>query len=229
MKAIMMSIKPKYVADILNGHKTIEIRKTCPEVFKHLKPYEGCSIDVYIYCTKDKGNNLHKNRNGWFANEMNVIFVEGKPIYENYNGKVVAKFTLLNRVEEIKAIPYPNNPYPNDNYPHDNYPKHIYWYNYITETKSQGILLGEAQVDYYDINQVYLKGKNGYAWYINNLEIFDKPKELSEFNSFQRAKATDCGFLKQCKNCGRKFNRCHLLKPLTKAPQSWCYIEVEGE
>lgn len=32
MKAILISIKPKYVADILNGKKTIEIRKTMPKV-----------------------------------------------------------------------------------------------------------------------------------------------------------------------------------------------------
>ena len=43
-KAILLSIKPKYVADILNGKKTIEIRKTMPKC--------DLPIDVYIYCKK---------------------------------------------------------------------------------------------------------------------------------------------------------------------------------
>ena len=46
MKAIMISIKPKYVAQILNGDKTIEIRKTMPKC--------DFPITVYLYCTKDK-------------------------------------------------------------------------------------------------------------------------------------------------------------------------------
>ena len=54
-KTMLISVKPKYVADILNGKKTIEIRKTCPARFKNLKPYEGAEpIEVYIYCTKEE-------------------------------------------------------------------------------------------------------------------------------------------------------------------------------
>ena len=47
MKSILISIKPKWVAKILNGEKTIEIRKTMPKC--------DLPIDVYIYCTKEKG------------------------------------------------------------------------------------------------------------------------------------------------------------------------------
>ena len=46
MKSILISIKPQYVADILNGYKTIEIRKT--------KPKCELPCKVYIYCTKGK-------------------------------------------------------------------------------------------------------------------------------------------------------------------------------
>ena len=42
------SIKPKYVAKILNGEKTIEVRKS--------KPKSKLPIQVYIYCTKGKKN-----------------------------------------------------------------------------------------------------------------------------------------------------------------------------
>ena len=64
MKSILLSIKPKWVAKILNGEKTIEVRKKFP------KDYKGW---VYIYCTKDKT----------FAH-----FLDGVQI----NCKVVARF-----------------------------------------------------------------------------------------------------------------------------------------
>ena len=41
-KCILLSVKPEYVAKILNGEKTIEIRK-------HAIPV---GTKVYIYCTK---------------------------------------------------------------------------------------------------------------------------------------------------------------------------------
>lgn len=73
-KAILISIKPKYVTDILNGKKTIEIRKTMPKC--------DLPIDVYIYCTKETNT----------KDEFYLNFIKA-------NQKVVAKFTL-NKVEE---------------------------------------------------------------------------------------------------------------------------------
>lgn len=56
--AILISIRPEWVEKILNGEKTIEIRKSCPKEWKDysngktkIKPEpEKC----YIYCTKPK-------------------------------------------------------------------------------------------------------------------------------------------------------------------------------
>ena len=42
-----------------------------------------------------------------------------------------------------------------------------------------------------------------YAWHISELKIYDKPKELSEFGRIK----------------GNVFN------PLSRPPQSWCYVE----
>ena len=44
MKAVMISIQPKWVEKIASGQKTIEVRKTAPEV-----PFKA-----YIYCTEEK-------------------------------------------------------------------------------------------------------------------------------------------------------------------------------
>ncbi len=48
----------------------------------------------------------------------------------------------------------------------------------------------------------------GYAWHISDLVIYDKPKELSEFN-----------------HCGANY---HFNPPITRPPQSWCYVEKGG-
>ena len=203
MKAILISIKPKWVAKILNGEKTIEIRKSCPQVFKNLKPYECCSIDVYIYCSKDKQNLLHKNCADiyWvedieFKTKNKKLGLKTQPYL---NGKVVAKFTL-NKVEEI------------------------------TNRYYKGMLIDSCLTNY-ELNN-YLGNCIGYAWHISNLVIFDTPKELSEFRklntpSYEQTKPfaeifgkpyTQEEYKTQCERFGFT---------LTKAPQSWQFIEVE--
>ena len=44
-KAVLISIKPKWVEKIMSGKKTIEIRHTAPKEV----PFKA-----YIYCTKEK-------------------------------------------------------------------------------------------------------------------------------------------------------------------------------
>lgn len=58
----------------------------------------------------------------------------------------------------------------------------------------------------------YLKGKIGYAWHIENLKILDEPLGLY-----------DC--LKRYEVEPNFTNVKHMLK----APQSWCYAEIEDE
>lgn len=74
MKAILLSIRPKWVEKILKGKKTIEVRKTAPMC--------DLPIDVYIYATKYKHD--------W-------VIKDGVSVYDDWvkiNGKVVARFTL---------------------------------------------------------------------------------------------------------------------------------------
>lgn len=84
-KAILISIKPQFVAEILNHRKTIELRKTAPKC--------DLPIDVYIYCTKSKYGELRKSvLDGWYINS---------PLDHPFNGKVVAKFRLR-KVEKLE-------------------------------------------------------------------------------------------------------------------------------
>ena len=109
------------------------------------------------------------------------------------NGKVVAKFTL-NKVEEIVR-----------------YDGDFYTPTYEENEVCQNACLSQEEMHRYLANK-----KTGYAWHIDNLEIFDEPKELSEFYKKIIKGGWDLGV-------DIKYDRGI---PLTKAPQSWCYVEV---
>ena len=87
----------------------------------------------------------------------------------------------------------------------------------------------QAQLDNWELHD-YGKGKTLYGWHISDLKIYDRPRELSDF--YRECK-------KPCKpNKGKilcittkslKMNGCNGKIPLTRAPQSWQYIEDLGE
>ena len=83
---------------------------------------------------------------------------------------------------------------------------------------SQGCLTEREIEKYFNIPKDkdlrVMKG-NGYAWHISDLKIFDKPKELSEFE-FPK----DNIYLSY-----RKRNQ--YFKGITRPPQSWCYVEAD--
>lgn len=205
MKNILISIKPKYVANILNGEKTIEIRKTMPKC--------DLPIDVYIYVTQDKGK-------GWCMVGVNGNKSYYQPYSEeavyspnhNYigNGEVVAKFTL-NKVEKFGV---------------DIDCVYDIWQE-IDKT-----CLTEKEICDYILGKDYFQNV-GYAWHISNLVIFDKPKELSEFYKGFRNQyyKREFGIDTHIDNYGVMIqptkNGYEYTHKLTKAPQSWCYVEVE--
>lgn len=217
MKAIMLSVNPNWMAEILNGKKTIEVRKTCPEVFKHLKPYEGCSIDVYLYCTSHK--NYHQSLYEVCEEDGGGYDVDwydpccDKKHEKEYllNGLVVAKFRL-NKVEEIKyQRVFEQNPF------HCLEEESGYGTKTLNakEFKEKSCLTDKELEKYLNTDKPNAKG---YAWYIDDLEIFDKPKELSDFYKWFKFYDEISDDLKNLP-----------VYKLDKAPQSYCYIEVEGE
>jgi predicted transcriptional regulator len=60
-----------------------------------------------------------------------------------------------------------------------------------------------------------------YAWHISDLVIYDKPKELSEF---ERACPDNVRSCAMCRHSGYSGMKC---PKIIKAPQSWCYVEVQ--
>lgn len=68
-------------------------------------------------------------------------------------------------------------------------------------------------------------GNYGFGWHISDLKIYDKPKELSEFyKPCSQSKNLDCDWLRNHNVCS-----CSEKKLITRAPQSWQYIEDLGE
>ena len=83
MKAVLMSIQPKWCELIASGKKTVEVRKSRPKLKTPFK--------VYIYCTK--GKDLLTMTNG-IVNKPNEIVIdltnEGK--IQELNGTVIGEF-----------------------------------------------------------------------------------------------------------------------------------------
>jgi predicted transcriptional regulator len=82
MKTIVLSVQPKWLEKILNGEKTVEIRKTYPKIDEDVK--------VLLYCTKGKPY----LRTGIYHNERFVELVKGWKYWDAVNGLIVGEFTL---------------------------------------------------------------------------------------------------------------------------------------
>ena len=201
MKAIMISIQPQWVEKILNGEKTIEIRKTMPKCELPCK--------VYIYCTKaklpkqDKDCVRYDHLTKPNPYRIKKEYILGANYDECLNGKVVAEFTL-DKVNEFH-IPY----------------EAKYLYDALN-SKNENILKQSCL----SIGEIltYLKDKYyGYAWYIDNLKIYDKPKHLQELFKL----CDGCEKLNTSR-CANEISDCRA-KTLKRPPQSWFYCQGDDK
>lgn len=202
MKAVMLSIKPKYCELIASGKKTIEVRKTKPKLKTPFK--------CYIYCTLPKerfsiGQYNYTCRDNLYLYDNKVNYGDGFEDVGNeiisLNGKVIGEF-VCDAIIVDKT------------FGHD-------------DLFNAAACLSVAEVAAYCIN------KEIYGWHISDLVIYDKPKELNEFytycSEYERiyitAKCEKCKYYRvndvdKCAEC-----TCHGFKPITRPPQSWCYVE----
>lgn len=202
MKSIMISIQPQWVEKILNGEKTIEIRKTMPK--------SELPVKVYIYCTNNKKYTVAPFRfvEGWRYKKYDntTSYANGctANIGEDINGKIVAEFTLKNI---------------------------SYWQPYWTPEVMHICDISEKScVSTEDLMQ-YCDNKIIYAWHIDDLKIYDKPKELSEFRKRNKCHYTnyedgccfECCTFYDLGDCNGRYSK------IERPPQSWCYVEELGE
>ena len=95
-KAVLISIKPKWVEKIMSGEKTIEVRRTAPKE----TPFK-----CYIYCCKDNAQEIvllkdYKNRFS-FGDYRNA---DG-PSYDVANRTVIGEF-ICNKVDKYTFSSY---------------------------------------------------------------------------------------------------------------------------
>ena len=200
MKSILISIRPKWVAKILNGEKTIEIRKTAPKC--------ELPVDVYIYCTEPHAKevlSLFVPEVRPYVDGRAAEFIERKRVdkpnmrWSICNGKVVAKFTLRKISEIVNEM---RTDLDDSKYP-----------SYFAADMSEHKLLGNAYLTAWEIHN-YLKLGKGYAWHIEDLEIFNQPKKLDDFDYPNPSGTVYVG--------QRSLNG---LPSKKHPPQSWCYVE----
>lgn len=211
-KAVLISIRPEWVEKIANEIKTVEVRKT--------KPYLETPFKCYIYCTNTRPFLVWGDvfRGDWFTEFTRLSGygrAEADKTWDVFNGHVVGEFVC----------------------------DKITWLTHIGFSGLPGIRLaamknGHTIDDSFDFSksclttpqiEKYLGGKDGYAWHISNLKIYDAPKKLGEFwrDCLEYSElSTNCW---SCENvCGdgdetdcNTDGRLYLHRP----PQSWCYVE----
>jgi len=72
----------------------------------------------------------------------------------------------------------------------------------------------------------YGKGKTLYGWHISDLKIYDRPRELSDFyRECENPCKPNKGKILCITTKSLKMNGCNGKIPLTRAPQSWMYVE----
>lgn len=200
MKSVLLSIQPQWCELIASGKKMIEVRKTCPKIETPFK--------CYIYCSKGK-TFLYKNpNNGELFLDSNGGYRGGDYEDRFLTGKVIGSF-VCDRVR--LCIPF-------------GLKGHL-----LSQEVYREMCLTKEQLDKYG------GLKTLYGWHVTNLKIYDKPKELGEFyticNKYGDDSCGDCPYLAveqcsfPCDDCVDTWCSVDNIKPITRPPQSWCYVE----
>lgn len=204
MKSVLISIRPQWCEKIASGKKTIEVRKSAPKEV----PFKA-----YIYCTKDKPYlyRVDDDNNFELTNTLHPKTYEYVKDYNEQNGKVIGEF-ICDKVE---------------------------WFS-VGSLRSDDVEK-LACLSYYEMICYFYKpeeldgktAKQGFAWHISDLKIYDKPKELSEFYTIAESGSDCCcGCVwhetpldeMPCRTCTGE--RKYLYRP----PQSYMFVEeVEGQ
>lgn len=165
------------------------------------KPKIGSPFKCYIYCTYGEG--LIEPKDAILPNHLIGQKVCKDATWGNcVNGKVIGEFVcnaILRHCEMANAD--------------------------IAEV--QGLVRREKI-------QKYANGKEVFGWHISDLVIYDTPKELGEFTPVCRygqdgecagVAKVDCPFQERDYNPDGGINIVDCTKRVSRAPQSWCYVE----
>lgn len=163
MKAVLISIRPKWVEKIVSGEKTLEVRKTRPKLETPFKCYIYCTQASVRYqticgCHVLNSDELYRHPEQGIKHGDSIELM----LCENYtkdnflNGKVIGEF-ICDRIYGLAPL----NHAPDD-------------------VEQQACLTREEIVR-------YLKGV-GYGWHISGLKLYGEPKELVQFDGLRETR-----------------------------------------
>lgn len=229
MKAMILVVSPKEYCNLLNGDLTILVKrdKKLSIAISNLIKEQGNAL-IYAYCTKGKVYaRPYLVKENDFNDHMAMLYDKDfvpKPkkfdiydfkdggfsaqFYDFYDGKVIARF-LCDKIDNVLNVGS----------------------DYGCFLQSEGINSMEDVYSFYkrccieweDFTKRFIDKNNRhkplFAIHITNLEIFDRPKEISEFKHNIKVDCYNAYIDDEIKEL-RQF-------PLTRAPRSgWCYVEV---
>lgn len=196
MKAVLLSIQPKWCKKIANRRKTIEIRKTAPNLEVPFK--------CYIYCTKAPKKLITIFRDGEESYDGEIY--HGKTKFITWDGigvpddidsamqMIIGEF-VCDKIDKIVHVGACDN----DVLQLSIETPDGLWKS--AESLLQAACMNKASTE------KYLQGRNGYCWHISDLKIYDRPRPLSDFT---RLRATKFGYEPV---------------DIERPPQSWFYVE----
>jgi len=199
-KVIVMSVRPEWLAKILNGEKTVEIRTRVP------KDFVG---EIHLACTKGKPylyQSFATNEDGYtYCDGFYLTNWEGEIFI--LNGKVVAKIDY--DYKNVERISYDTI----EDYAGD-------MEDVCIKEIAYERIVNNACLDYEQMSK-YSKCKPLFAIPLTNLAIFNKPRELGKYYTFKRKtiySGMDCPPYDD-----------EVKTNITRCPQSYQFAYVEEE
>ena len=216
MKALLLSIKPEHVINILNGKKTLELSKSVPKGFKGW---------VYCYVTKGKpilwdiedvsGIDFYGQR--YLIRDENLTMSDLIYTGKKLNATIPFRF-WFDEYEEVPRTDYTRKQSDTGLIPMMKSNGERYYERICVNLRvgyeyddCEDSCLTNAEI------KAYGKGKDLYAWRIKNVDIFSEPMKLSNFITTIIPMSM---LLK-----GEYID----YKTITKAPQSYMFVYVRGE
>ena len=209
-KAVLISIQPRWCEKIAFRDKSLEIRKTKPNIPVPFK--------CYIYQTRRKW--LYKILEKFSSFAWARAVMEGQ-------GKVIGEF-VCDSIFEIVA-----NYEIHDELPGSPIESWLEWDDAPDEYETTDAIEKATCLSIGEISRYIGSGSVCYCWHISNLVIYDKPKPLSKFYRICNEWEKD-GFTQKCRRCSyyerSDADMCYVCCvegefPVLRAPQSWCYVE----
>lgn len=162
------------------------------------RPKQNPPFKCYIYCTKGRPDlNIPISQERLMRDYLETGSMKSLNCPLG-NGKVIGGFTC-DRIDRLAPANEPYGIYDIDD-------------DYVFQTCLENGALWD-----------YGHGTALCGWHISDLKIYDTPKELTEFHTW-----------KKCKSCSKSGyestaciydENCMVPVAITKAPQSWCYVE----